>query len=223
MSLRPTPTRIGACISTSATAMLLAMALLMGCKPTPSATQAISKIAAMPERLLGQEAPNLLVYPGAAEALELATVDSVETRGDVLDGGWFQEVGPPPIAGSDFGTYGAKGDLGVGEVELVITLPAHAAALIVPVVTGPAGTGSVFKVVDMTEGAVVGALEEAPGLGVWRLWALPIPQELNGKQIRVTMSDTGAGWGEWGAIGPPAVFIPLKKHTAIAPSSSAQH
>jgi hypothetical protein len=171
---------------------------LAGCgQKAPDAPAAPEPLTQFNSPLLGQEAPQLEQAAGLGAAIEPA---EVRVDGFAPDG-YYVDAGAPP-GGGGLGSYAPAGDAGQGSVTYTLNIPAGATALAIPVVTGPSGTNASFRV-QSPDGTVLATLQDAPGLGAWRLWRVAVPNGVT--SVQIVAADAGAGWGEWVAIGKPHV------------------
>ncbi|MBA0386376.1 hypothetical protein D7U91_00790 [Stenotrophomonas maltophilia] len=134
-------------------------------------------------------------------------VTAVDLHGDFAHDGYNAEVGQPSLKTDIYGSWTAKGDAGIGHASLSFLVPAGVDAIAVPVLTGPSATHARFEVSDNEQ--TIDQLSDSPGLGHWRLWAVPVSAQSEPRTITINVTDSGNGWGEWTAIGAPYV---MQKH-----------
>ncbi len=119
-------------------------------------------------------------------SVNVVTIDSA-----FAEKGWFENVGDPPGGGVGYGSNTPQGDKAKGIVALAFAPPANAAAIAVPVVTGPSGTNVVFRILVGETNMELANLTDPTGLATWRLWRVNLPDDAKGKSLRLVVEDKG--------------------------------
>jgi hypothetical protein len=75
-----------------------------------------------------------------------------------------------------------------------------------PIITGPDTHGLVLKVVDAKTHSILYDANPLPVTPEWKLTRILIPPEARNDAIEILATDQGTGWGQWFAIGVPAML-----------------
>jgi hypothetical protein len=138
----------------------------------------------------------IVTEPTARTPLELV---STEQSGVFTPSGANPEPGPAPAGARFYGSW-AGADANTGRLVLRYRLPQGAAAVVTPVVAGPATDGQslVFRLAP--SGKVIG-MADLSNATRWSWRRLALPPEAAGQTLEVEAQDRGAGWGQWVAVG----------------------
>jgi hypothetical protein len=123
------------------------------------------------------------------------------------EGGWTKDglypaVAGPPIAGPVYGSWSGS-DTNKGIIKLGPLYVRNAAAIAIPLITGPRNVGMEVKVVDVKTGELLGVLSPPPARLQWWAWRVALPEDQPEMTIMIIAEDNGAGWGQWQGIGAP--------------------
>lgn len=154
----------------------------------------------------GDRPPTRLVL-AQPETVGAAFAVEAQLSGDAAAEGFFPGAAPPEaVRTGSLGTWTqAKGDGAVGEIELRFTFPAGARAFVLPIVNGPSvhgPTGGVLSV-EIREGAQTLRALQTPSFPQWGYWLIAVAPKDKDHIITIVVRDSGAGWGQWIAVGAP--------------------
>jgi hypothetical protein len=116
--------------------------------------------------------------------------------------GYNPEPGRPPVDGPIYGSW-AGSDAHTGTIRLGPFTIRGQQSIAIPVVTGPNNTGMEIKVLDASNGEILGLLSPTPSRRNWWAWKVTLPPDRSDLKIIVSAQDSGSAWGQWQAIGVP--------------------
>lgn len=125
-------------------------------------------------------------------------MDKTWSIGTLPPHGWFGQGPPGPIYASWSGD-----DKNTGRIESSPFPAPENACLILPVLQGPRTNGLYVALVDAGTGS---AIAEPPLQNTdkqWIFWRVPLPA--SARRVRLVAADNGKDYGEWIAVGTPAL------------------
>jgi hypothetical protein len=162
----------------------------------------------MPELLKGATLNPVAGVNDKAEPIPFDRLESApEAEPVAIEGGWTKDglypgVVKPPIGGPVYGSWSGS-DTNKGIIKLGPLHIRNAAALAIPLITGPRNVGMEVKVVDMKTAELIGILSPPPARLQWWAWRVALPANQPEMAIMIIAEDNGAGWGQWQGIGAP--------------------
>ncbi len=125
-----------------------------------------------------------------------------------MDSSWAKDAIPPrvdvgvPPSGQFFGSW-TRSDAKTGQIlSEDFDVPAKS-CLVLPVLHGPSVKGLSAEVVDSATGDSVAYAPLQDADTGWRFWRIRIKPGV--RRVRIAANDSGSGWGQWLAVGQPAL------------------